>query len=60
MESSDSGLKIGTVVSDRGLNIGTVAPNFSTINISDENLFSLHEEAKKHRGILINFLRGNF
>jgi len=46
--------------SDRGLKIGTIAPNFSVTNISDENLFSLHDEAKKFRGVLINFIRGNF
>jgi hypothetical protein len=46
--------------SDRGLKIGTIAPNFSTINISDDKIFSLYDEAKKYRGVLINFIRGNF
>ena len=46
--------------SDRGLKIGTVAPNFSKINISDEKIFALHDEAKNYRGVLINFIRGNF
>ena len=45
---------------DRGLKIGTIAPNFSATNISDENLFSLHDEAKKYKGTLLNFIRGNF
>ncbi len=47
-------------LSKRGLLIGSIAPNFSTINVSNENLFSLHDEAKKSSGILVNFIRGNY
>ncbi len=43
-----------------GLAVGSIAPNFSTINVSNENLFSLHDEVKKSSGILINFIRGNY
>nr|QEE18025.1 hypothetical protein DSAG12_03863 [Candidatus Prometheoarchaeum syntrophicum] len=46
--------------SDRGLKIGTIAPNFSSTNISDDKIFDLHDEVKKYRGVLINFIRGNF
>ena len=46
--------------SERGLKIGTIAPNFSTINISDDKIFSLHDQATKYKGVLINFIRGNF
>ena len=46
--------------SNRGLLIGSIAPDFSVTNISDENLFSLHDEAKKYKGTLLNFIRGNF
>jgi len=45
---------------ERGLKIGTIAPNFSTINISNDKIFDLHDQAKKYRGVLINFIRGNF
>ncbi len=47
-------------LSKRGLIIGSIAPNFSTINVSNENLFSLHDEAKKYKGTLMNFIRGNY
>jgi hypothetical protein len=46
--------------SDRGLKIGTIAPNFSSINISDDKIFDLHDQAKKYKGTLLNFIRGNF
>ena len=46
--------------SNRGLLIGSIAPDFTAINIADENLFSFHDEAKKYKGVLLNFIRGNF
>ena len=46
--------------SEHGLKIGTIAPNFSSTNISDDKVFILHDYAKKYRGVLINFIRGNF
>lgn len=43
----------------KGLTIGTKAPNFETVDI-DKNEISLSNLLKNHRGVLIDFFRGNW
>lgn len=44
---------------NKGLTIGTKAPNFETVDV-DKNDVSLSNLLKNHRGVLIDFFRGNW
>ncbi|GAG16787.1 unnamed protein product [marine sediment metagenome] len=44
---------------DKGLAVGTKAPLFETLDI-DKNEVSLTNLLESHRGVLIDFFRGNW
>ena len=43
----------------KGLNVGDTAPSFETVDI-DKNEVSLTNLLKSHKGVLIDFFRGNW
>jgi hypothetical protein len=46
--------------SEEGLEIGSIAPPITAIDEKTDTEFSLHSALENHRGLLLNFIRGNF